>query len=86
MKKVVACFLRVGFYLHRQQRAGEQKTKQNTENMKKEHARIADRNAKHSYEIETKDGYVIVDADTRSQAAKRAKQAGHEVLSVNFIG
>ena len=54
--------------------------------MKKEHARIADRNAKHSYEIETKDGYVSVDADTRSQAAKRAKQAGHEVLSVNFIG
>lgn len=52
----------------------------------KEHARIADRNAKHSYEIETKEGYVSVDADTRSQAAKRAKQAGHEVLSVNFLG
>ena len=78
--------MRVCFYLHRQHDAGEQKTKQNIQNMKKEHARIADRNAKHSYEIETKDGYVCVDADTRSQAAKRAKQAGHEVLSVNFIG
>ena len=52
----------------------------------KEHARIEDRDAKHSYYIQTKDGYVIVDADTRSQAAKRAKQAGHEVLSVNFLG
>lgn len=55
-------------------------------NTEKEHARIADRSARHSYEIQTKGGPVIVDANTRSQAAKRARQAGHKVLSVNFIG
>jgi len=49
--------------------------------------RIGNRNAKHQYEIQTdrKGGYVLVDADTRSQAAKIAKTAGFPVLSVNMV-
>lgn len=57
------------------------------ENLKdKMNARIEDKNAKHSYEVEVKGGYVKVDANTRTQAAKRAEKAGYTVRSVNLVG
>jgi len=50
-------------------------------------ARIADKAATHSYEVEVYRGkYVMVDANNRAQAAQRAKQAGYNVCSVNMVG
>jgi hypothetical protein len=60
----------------------------NTMNPYKKITRIGDRSAKHQYEIQIdrKGGYVLVDANTRSQAAKITKTAGFPVLSVNMVG
>ena len=50
-------------------------------------ARIADKAAIHSYEVEVYMGkYVMVDANTRAQAASRATQSGYNVCSVNMVG
>jgi hypothetical protein len=56
--------------------------------MNNEIARIGNRKSKHSYEIQAdqKGGYVTVDANNRSQAAKIAEKAGFKVLSVNMVG
>lgn len=43
-------------------------------------------NAKHMYEIETKGGFVQVEANTSSQAVAIAKRNGYEVRSVNMVG
>jgi hypothetical protein len=60
----------------------------NNMNPYKKITRIGDRSAKHQYEIQIdrKGGYVLVDANTRSQAAKITKTAGFPVLSVNMVG
>jgi hypothetical protein len=48
---------------------------------------ITDAKAKHSYAIEYAPGQSVrVDANTRAQAASRAKKAGLTVRSVNMLG
>ena len=42
--------------------------------------------AKHLYEVEVKGGSIDVEANTRTEAAARARKAGYEVKSVNMIG
>lgn len=50
-------------------------------------ARFPNRNAKHQYHVYvSRVDYVVVDADTRSQAAKLAKLQGYRVDSVNMVG
>lgn len=52
--------------------------------------KLGDKNSKHQYEIGVfKDGrisYVIVDANTRTQATSITKKAGYVVRDVNMIG
>lgn len=49
--------------------------------------RFSSTEAKHTYEIQvSKTEYIVVDANTRSQAARIAKLHGYRVCSVNMVG
>ncbi|MNJ16327.1 hypothetical protein D3C77_105880 [compost metagenome] len=42
--------------------------------------------SKHTFELGTDKGRIMVDADTRAQARKLAEREGYEVRDVNMIG
>lgn len=58
------------------------KTPRGTQMLK---VRLGNPSAKHQYEIGTQKGRILVDANSRSQAASLARRSGYEVWDVNMV-